>query len=211
MAAVDEVDAAGPAGRHEIARAARRRLLGVLEDEADLAAGELMRAEDPRCAEQHRGVAVVATGVHRAWVLRREVDAALLRDRERVDVRAQRDGRTRAAGGQAGEHAVLGRALDLQAIEALERPGDERGGLALLEARLGMAVQVPAPLDDLLLHALDPTPPPRRQSAAGRRRWAARRARARAARARPSTRRRCAPRRSRRRAASRRAHARAPP
>ena len=107
-----------------------------------------------RGAEQHRGVPVVAAGVHRAGVLGREVDAALLRDRERVDVGAQRDGRARPAGAQAREHAVLGRALDLEAVEGLERLRHERGGLALLEARLGMAVQMAPPLDDLLLRDL---------------------------------------------------------
>ena len=68
VAAVDEVDAVDDAGGDEVARAAGGELLGVLEEEAQLAAGQAVaRArEQARGAEQHRGVPVVAAGVHDA-------------------------------------------------------------------------------------------------------------------------------------------------
>ena len=71
----DEVDAVEDARLHELAGAARRQLLGVLEDEAHLA-GELVAPlrEQLGRPEQHRGVAVVPAGVHDAGPRRGELE-----------------------------------------------------------------------------------------------------------------------------------------
>ena len=55
MAAVDEVDALHHARRDQLARAAGRELLGVLEDEPHLAAGQLAPGQLARRAEQEAG------------------------------------------------------------------------------------------------------------------------------------------------------------
>ena len=71
VAAVDEVDALHHARGDHVARAAGSELLGVLEDEPQLAAGQVARRPAARRAEQHRGVAVVPARVHRARAARR--------------------------------------------------------------------------------------------------------------------------------------------
>ena len=66
-------------------------LLGRLKDEMHRA-GEIARlGEVLRGAEQHRGVAVMAAGMHPAVVLRGVREAVLLLDRQRIHVGAQRD------------------------------------------------------------------------------------------------------------------------
>jgi hypothetical protein len=100
VAAVDEVDAVDRARRHQVAGPAGGELLGRLEQEAHLAAGQAVGGlrEQAGRAEEHRGVRVVPARMHHARALRREVEAARLLDRQRVDVRAQRDDRAGAAG-----------------------------------------------------------------------------------------------------------------
>ena len=78
--------------------AARLHLLGGLEDEVDGAGEVAGLGEVARGAEQHRGVAVVAAGVHPARVPRGVGQAGRLLDRQRVHVGAQAD---RAAAGAA--------------------------------------------------------------------------------------------------------------
>ena len=97
-----------------------------------------------RRAEQHRRVPVVPARVHRAGPLGGELHAALLVDRQRVDVRAQRDRRPRPSGLQPREDAGLGRPLDGQP-EALEPLGHPGRRLVLGEADLGIAVQMAPP------------------------------------------------------------------
>ena len=76
--------------------------------------------------------------------LGRELDAALLGDRERVDVGAQGDpGRPLP---RRATTLVARGPLELSA-ERLEGLGDEASGLVLLEARLRPAMQMPPPLD----------------------------------------------------------------
>ena len=60
-------------------------------------------------ADQHRGVRVVAAGVHRAFAARGEIDARVLRQRQRIHVAAEQHRRARLA--------------------AIEQRGDTAGGL----------------------------------------------------------------------------------
>ena len=126
MAADHRVDAVERAGGDDVARAARQQLLRVLEDEAHLAAQLVAQTEQrARDRKQHRGVAVVAAGVHDAFALRRERQAALLLDRERVDVRAQREHRPGAACDEPRQDARRRWPRDLEPAERLERLLDE--------------------------------------------------------------------------------------
>ncbi|KAG5480807.1 hypothetical protein CUR178_05944 [Leishmania enriettii] len=75
---------------HQLLRAARDHLLGVLENKADGAADAVTHlTQHLDCTKQHRRVRVVATRVHHAWPLRAEGLAALLLQRQRIHVGAQ--------------------------------------------------------------------------------------------------------------------------
>jgi len=108
------VDALHRPRRDHLRGAAGQRLLAVLEEEADLAGQRVgERGEDFGDAEHHRGVAVVAAGVHHAGVLRGEGEAGRLLDRQRVVVGADRDPRAGKAAAQVGDDAGRGRPGDL--------------------------------------------------------------------------------------------------
>ena len=148
MGADDEVDAVHNACLDELARAARPELLGVLEDEADLTAqlvAPLVQCVQRR--EQHRGVAVVAAGVHDAGVLGCKLEAGLLLDRERVDVGAQRERFPRPPGAHRRDEARLRRAVELDPLEATEQLEEERRRLVLLEAQLRVLMEMAPPRD----------------------------------------------------------------
>ncbi len=152
MRADHHVDAVHDAGLDELARAARPELLGVLEDEADLArqlVAPLVQRVQRR--EQHRRVAVVAAGVHDAGVLGGELEAGLLLDRQRVDVGAERERLPRPPGAHGRDEARLRRPVELEPFHAAEQLEEERRRLVLLEAQLGVSVQMPAPRDRLRL------------------------------------------------------------
>ena len=93
-------------------------------------------------SEQHRGVAVVAAGVHLAGVMARMREVVVLAHRQRVDVGAQPDGAIAAA--------ILDDADDARRPEAAvdrdapvgERLGDHVRRALLLEAQLGMRMDV---------------------------------------------------------------------
>mgnify|MGYP003326132312 CR=1 FL=1 len=124
---------------------AAETFLGRLEDEVD-GAGEVGIAREVlRGAEQHRGVPVVAAGVHLVLVHRGVREVVLLLQVQRVHVGAQAD---RLLAGpaalQRADHARGGEAaMDLDA-PALQPGGDDLGGAPLLEGGLGMAMDVAA-------------------------------------------------------------------
>jgi len=137
-------------GHHR--RRAAAVLFGRLEDEAHGAVEIALLREQLCCAEQHRHVAVVPAGVHAAGVQRR-VGAALggLGEGEGIHVGAQADRAAAVAGFQRADHAgATDAALHLDA-QQLEHAGDVVGGAALVEAGLGVAVQVVAPALQLRL------------------------------------------------------------
>jgi hypothetical protein len=103
------------------------------------------RREVFRRAEQHRGVPVVAAGVHAAVVLRSVRKAVCFLDRQRVHVGAQPQ---RFPVGTVFEHADDARFSDAAVhldAERLELRRDEIRGALLLEAELGVRVQVAPP------------------------------------------------------------------
>ena len=150
MRADHHVDAVHDAGLDELTRAARPELLGVLEDEPDLAVefiAPLVQRVQRR--EQHRRVAVVAARVHDAGILGGELEAGLLLDRQRVDIRAQRQRLPRPPGTERGDEARLRRPVELEPFHAAEQLEEERRGLVLLEAQLRVLMEVPPPRDRL--------------------------------------------------------------
>ena len=152
MRADDHVDAVHDAGFDELARAAGPELLGVLEDEADLAV-QLLTALVQRVQrrEQHRRVAVVAARVHDAGVLGGELEPGLLLDRQRVDVGAQRERLPRPARAHGRDEARLRRPVELDPLEAAEQLEEKRGRLVLGEAQLGVLVKMAPPRNRLRL------------------------------------------------------------
>lgn len=125
-------------------------LLGRLEHEADGAIEVAPLGQQPGGPEHHRHVAVVSARVHLAGDARRMGAAAgVFRDVQRVHVGADAD---RAASGPHGEIGHEPRPADAPMhVEAhpVERFGDIVGRLLLFEARLGMLVQMMAPLGHL--------------------------------------------------------------
>ena len=96
--------------------------------------------------QHHRHVPVVAAGVHGAGAGGGVRDAAVLRDRQRVELAAQPDRPgTAAAGQRADDPGPADPGRDVEA-EAAQHVGDVRGGLVLAERGLGDAVQRVAPL-----------------------------------------------------------------
>src|SRR5919112_5857545 len=89
-------------GLDELLPAAGGELLGVLEHEAHLAPDTVLHLrEDLRGPQQHGRVAVVPAGVHRARVLRGELEVVLLLYGQRVHVGpAGRHGRVAHTGGE---------------------------------------------------------------------------------------------------------------
>jgi len=148
VATDDEVDAVERTRSDELVRAPGRYLLRVLEEKARLP-GErpASLAEELRGGEQHCRVAVVPAGVHDTGVLRRERHAALLVNRQRIDVCPKRKRAPRPPAPQARDDARRRRALELEAAERPEGLVDERRGLDFLKRQLGMRVEVPAPAD----------------------------------------------------------------
>jgi hypothetical protein len=96
VTADDRIDAVEHTRLDQLGRAARRNLLGVLEEKTDLAS-ELRTHynEQARRREQHRRVPVVPACVHDSSGTRGELDSAFLLERERIDVGAKRERRPR--------------------------------------------------------------------------------------------------------------------
>ena len=101
--------------------------------------------EIARGAQQHRGVAVMAAGMHLSRHRRGMSEVVALVDGKRVHVGAERD---RAAGPAAFERAddfgAGEAAMDRQA-EPFELMRDEGGGVVLLERGLGICMDAAAP------------------------------------------------------------------
>ena len=105
-------------------------------------------------AEQHRRVPVVAAGVHLAGVPRLVGQVGRFLDRQGVHVGAQADGWAVARLQHADDARLADVALH-RAAELGELGGDELRRAVLLEAQLGMGVQVPPPRRHLVMKRLD--------------------------------------------------------
>ena len=103
--------------------------------------------EQARGAEQDGGVHVVSAGVHLARHLRPVGHVLAVLERQRVDVGAQRDARSRASALDGAEHAGLRDAVAVGNAELVEQRLHARGGAVLLEAELGVTMEIAADLD----------------------------------------------------------------
>ena len=102
-------------------------------------------AQRLRRGEQHRRVAIVAAGVHPAWIARNVGDAGLLVDVQSVEIGAQRDRVRAVARTQDADDAGLRKPrMNLEA-ERVELVRDECAGRDFLECGFGICVQVMAP------------------------------------------------------------------
>ena len=136
------------------ARAAQA-LLGRLEDEVHCAVESPGGGEVARRAQQHGGVAVVAAGVHAPGVLRAVREGVGFFDRQRVHVGAQAHAARRVAVAQHPDHAGAAHAAMHLDAEAGELLGHQGGGAGLLEAELGVGVDVSPPGLHLAVAFLD--------------------------------------------------------
>ena len=134
--------------------AAAAALLGRLEDHHG-GAGEIARlGQVARGAQEHRGVAVVAAGVHLARHGRLVRQVVRLDDRQGVHVGAQPDHLAAVALGAADDADHAGAAdagHHLVAAEGAQLVGDRRGGAVDVELQFGMGVQVVPPGGDLVM------------------------------------------------------------
>ena len=121
------------------------QLFGGLEDEADGAVELARLGQVLGGAKQHRGVPIVAAGMHLAVVARAVRHLVRLKQGKRVHVGAQADRARRVARAQRADDAGSGEAaVDLDS-ERFELGGHDAGGPRLLEGELGMGVDILAP------------------------------------------------------------------
>lgn len=142
--------------RHQLPGAAGHDVLARLKDQLD-GTGEALPQAAQRLgrAQQHGGMQIVAAGVHLALVLAGEGDAALLMDRQGVDVGAERHALAGALFAVDQRHHGSGqRLLDLVHAHFLQLLTDEGGGAYLLHTRLRVGVDVPADGHQLLKNAV---------------------------------------------------------
>ena len=111
--------------------------------------------EVARRAEQHRGVPVVAAGVHLARRASRVGKPGLLLDRQRVHVGAKPDAAMLPLPFEHADHPGPADAAMHRDAPGGELLGDDRGGALLLEADLRMGVEVVPPGDEVVGEAGD--------------------------------------------------------
>jgi hypothetical protein len=132
-------------------------LLARLEDQRHRAVERARLGEVARRGQQHRRVAVVPAAVHAAVVARAVRERVVLLHRQRVHVgaethRASARGRAAAHDGHDAGLAHAGVVLDVERGQPL---GHHVRGAVLLEAELGMRVQVAADRHEIVLPAAD--------------------------------------------------------
>ena len=120
-----------------------RPLLGRLEEEDDRAGQRrAQRHEDLGRAEEHRGVRVVAAGVHDSLGRAAVRHVVLLGDRQRVHVGAQGDDTAGPAAAQDADDTGAGHRVAHLEAERPQLVGDELPGALLAVAQLGVGVEV---------------------------------------------------------------------
>jgi hypothetical protein len=131
--------------------------LAGLEDQRHGAVEGTRLGQVARRGQKHRGVAVVATAVHAAVVARAVRERVVLLHRQRVHVGTQshRPAARRRASAHDGDDAGLADAGVVLDVERGEPLGDDVRRAMLLEAALGMRVQVAAQRRELVLPAAD--------------------------------------------------------
>ena len=142
-------------------RGTRAALFRGLEDH-DRVAGEIPRLREiARCPEQHRGMAVMAAGVHLAGRLRGIGQIGFLVDRQRVHIGAQTDHLDLAIVGRllalddADDAGPAEPCRNLVAAELPQAVRHERRGAMHVVQQFGMFMDIPAPGRDIGLQIGD--------------------------------------------------------
>src|SRR5262249_40864936 len=138
--------------------AAAEPLFGGLEDQVDGAVEISGFGQVASGAEQHRGVPVMAAGVHASPMARAVDEIGRLLDRQRVHVSPQADRARRGARAQPPDHTRAADPAKDLVTEFCELICDEIGGPLLLEAELGVRVNIAAPARQIVViipNALD--------------------------------------------------------
>ena len=122
--------------------------LARLEHELHIALQLLAAAvQQMHRAHQHRGVGIMATGVHPSLDFGFEGQVRILRHRQRVHIPAQQNGRALLAAFQR-DHQPAGRwPLRYVEVETGQRLAHRLGGFRQVEAKLRMLVQPAAQAD----------------------------------------------------------------
>ena len=110
-------------------------------------------------AEKHRGMAIVATGMHTPRRGGTIGQIPHLLDRQRVHVRAQADGAVRTvrpAPDEADDPGAADAGGNLVAAEIPQLVGDEAGSAMDVVLQLRMGVEVVPPCGDLIRQSCDP-------------------------------------------------------
>ena len=142
-------------------RGARPALFGRLEDHHRIAGEIPGLGEIARRTQQHRGVAVMAAGVHQARVLGGVRQVGLFLDRQRIHVGAQPDhldialARGLAALDDADHAGTAEAGGDLVAAELPQAVRDERRRPVHVVEQFGVFMNVPAPGLDVRLQISD--------------------------------------------------------
>jgi hypothetical protein len=123
---------------------AAKAFLGRLKDEVHGAVEIARLGKVTRGAEQHRGVAVMAAGVHHARLRRLVGYVVRLEDRQRIHVGAQADRDRAVAFAQHADNAGPADAAMHLDAERFELPGHDVGGAMLGKPDLGIGVEVAA-------------------------------------------------------------------
>ena len=130
-------------------------LFGRLEDEEHLPLEAAGLGEIAGRAEKHRGMPIVPARVHPPIVPRLVFDPRRLLDRQRVHIRPEPHRTGRVADPERSDHpGTPDTPVDLEP-ELLEPARDQVGGPVLLEAKLGMGVDVAPPCSHLVVKLAD--------------------------------------------------------
>ena len=124
--------------------------LGGLENEHDRAIEIGMRRQMLRRAEQHRGVAVVAAGMHAAVVAGAMRKQVLLAHRQCVHVRPQADGARAVAAFEDADHTGAGKAAMYADALRRKKLGNPVAGALFLKRQFRMRVQIVAQGDQFI-------------------------------------------------------------
>ena len=129
-----------------VGAAIAERFFGGLKDQMDRAIEIARRGQMLGGAEQHRGVAVMAAGVHHARIGRAVIRCARLGHWQRVDIGADADRAVRLSSPERCDDAGAADAgLDFLDPEFAQQVDDEGAGAMLVESELGMLVDMAAP------------------------------------------------------------------
>ena len=120
------------------------RFLGRLENEGDDAVEIRMPGQVARRAEQHRGVAVMAAGVHLSLMSRVVRKLVHLDQRQGIHVGAQADHALRGPGTQNADHPGSGDAAMHFEPVALQFACNDVGGAVLVEGQFRVRVNIAA-------------------------------------------------------------------